>query len=107
MSLELGYNPLMKITFEFYERDDLSFDINKNSVTIGKSADCDIHLDIDGFSRKHCQIDVVGEEIFVTDLNSTNGVEINEERIKAGEKTLFHVFLPLRIGPTKSVDIKI
>jgi pSer/pThr/pTyr-binding forkhead associated (FHA) protein len=95
----------MKIVFEFYERDNLIFNVEKNVCVVGKSDDCDVKLDLDGFSRKHCQIEVIDDVVFVTDLNSTNGVEINEEKIIAGEKTVYHPFLPLRIGPTKSVEI--
>lgn len=97
----------MKVTFNFFDKDTQEFSINSKTVVIGKSEDCDITLGIDGFSRKHCQIDIENDEIFITDLNSTNGVEINDERIEAGKRVLYHSFLSLRIGPTKSVEIEI
>lgn len=85
----------------------MEFSVTLNSVVVGKSEDCDIVLPVDGFSRKHCQIDIEGEDIYITDLNSTNGVEINEELLEPGKKVLFRPFLPLRIGPTESVEIEI
>lgn len=97
----------MKVKINFFDRDSLEFDINSKTVIVGKSDDCDITLKIDGFSRKHCQIDIENDEIFITDLNSTNGVEINDERIEAGKRVVYHSFLNLRIGPTKSVEVEL
>lgn len=98
---------IMKIKLNFFDKESIEFSIDSKTVIIGKSDDCDIVLSVDGFSRKHCQVDVENDDIYITDLNSTNGVEINDERIEAGKKTLYHSFLNLRIGPTKSVEIEL
>jgi hypothetical protein len=77
----------------------------KNTLILGRSAKADIFVDIDGLSRNHMQIEQIGDEIFVTDLNSTNGVYINNERIPAGEKVKYLSILPLQIG-SLNISIK-
>ena len=47
-------------------------------------------------SRAHCRIDVAGDEVSVTDLNSTNGTFVDNKRL-SGTAPLPHGTL-LRIG---------
>ena len=47
-------------------------------------------------SRAHCRIDVAGDDVSVTDLNSTNGTFVDNKRL-AGTAPLPHGAL-LRIG---------
>ncbi len=42
-------------------------------------------------SRRHAKLDRLGEEIYIQDLNSTNGTYINRKRLKANEKQSTHV----------------
>ncbi|MET0987029.1 MAG: GGDEF domain-containing protein [Steroidobacteraceae bacterium] len=52
----------------------------ENSVlTIGRSRENDVVLPSDSVSRRHSMLDKRGEELFVVDLNSTNGTYINDE----------------------------
>jgi pSer/pThr/pTyr-binding forkhead associated (FHA) protein len=77
----------------------------KKTLILGRSAKADVSVDVDGLSRNHMQIEQIGDEIFVTDLNSTNGVYVNNERIPAGEKVKYLSILPLQIG-TLNINIK-
>jgi pSer/pThr/pTyr-binding forkhead associated (FHA) protein len=81
------------------------FEIDKKSFSIGRSKDADITLAIEGISRKHLQIDIEDDQIFVTDLNSSNGVFINEEKIEAGVKTLYMSFIPMTICANTFISI--
>jgi diguanylate cyclase (GGDEF)-like protein len=51
-------------------------------LTIGRDADCDIHLPDDSVSRRHAQFDMTGDDCVVEDLGSTNGVYVNDRRVK-------------------------
>lgn len=51
------------------------------SVTIGRSAQSDLHIPDQGVSRLHCRIDNKNQQILVTDLGSSNGTRIGEETI--------------------------
>jgi pSer/pThr/pTyr-binding forkhead associated (FHA) protein len=52
------------------------------SLTIGRVAPCDLVLEGAEISRRHCRIEVAGERICITDLNSTNGTFVDGKRIE-------------------------
>lgn len=65
------------------------FPLRGADVVIGRKKDSDLVLDLDSISRKHLKI-LIGNEITIRDLNSTNGtfvrnVKIEESRIEMGE----------------------
>lgn len=63
--------------------DDLKpININHFPYYIGKDREhVDYCLDESGVSRHHLKLDRIGTEIFVTDLNSTNGTMLNDQRL--------------------------
>lgn len=75
-----------------------SVPFNGQSLLVGRDPDNDIVLNETGVSRKHARIEYGGQDYQVTDLNSTNGVFIDE--VKLSPETP-HIWLPgenLRIG---------
>ncbi|HTG46618.1 MAG TPA: DUF3662 and FHA domain-containing protein [Actinomycetota bacterium] len=58
-----------------------SVPIDKELLTIGRLPDCDIVLDDKGASRRHAQIRSQDGTVTVTDLGSTNGTQLNGERV--------------------------
>jgi serine phosphatase RsbU (regulator of sigma subunit)/pSer/pThr/pTyr-binding forkhead associated (FHA) protein len=57
----------------------------KNEVTvIGRAPECDIILATNGVSRRHAQIRKVGQACFLTDLNSLNKTNVNNNALAAG-----------------------
>lgn len=56
--------------------------LEKAILLIGRQSDCDVSLTASRkISRKHCCIAIVNDKIIVRDLGSTNGVQINGNRI--------------------------
>ncbi|MCW5960330.1 MAG: FHA domain-containing protein [Pyrinomonadaceae bacterium] len=53
----------------------------KKELLIGRGEDCDIHLDGLQISNRHAKLSMTGSGIVVEDLNSTNGVYLNGNRI--------------------------
>jgi putative nucleotidyltransferase with HDIG domain len=53
------------------------------SVTVGRVGHCEIHIDDQAVSRRHCMLAVRGSEVVVTDLESANGTYLNERAIKS------------------------
>jgi pSer/pThr/pTyr-binding forkhead associated (FHA) protein len=51
-------------------------------VKIGRVPPADVVLPHKSVSREHCIIGLANDELFVTDLNSTNGTFIDGERIR-------------------------
>ena len=66
------------------------------SLTIGRAQPSALLLEGAEVSRTHCRIDVDGDEVSVTDLNSTNGTFLDNKRL-SGTAPLAHGML-LRIG---------
>lgn len=56
---------------------------SKESITIGRSRDCDICLAHDGtVSRRHARIFLDGERLVIEDLGSTHGTYVDGERLR-------------------------
>ena len=75
--------------------------ILKGQMSLGRSVETDIRLDDTIASRKHAVIDVVGEQVTLTDLNSSNGTHVNE--LKIGASMTLHDGDRVRIGNTTLV----
>lgn len=61
--------------------------ITKEVMTIGRKPENDIVIDNPAVSGHHCKVYIAGDTYFVEDLNSTNGVFVNEKKVlKSGLK---------------------
>lgn len=59
------------------------FDILEgNEVFLGRSGDCQIQLEFEGISRKHCKLSWQEGKIFIEDLESKNGTFVNNAKIQ-------------------------
>lgn len=88
----------MIITIGYPGSPDIIFKTDKDKVLIGRKSICDIVISKDEISREHCLIELRGEEIFVTDLKSVNGVFINGERIPLSVPVLYQPIFSLVIS---------
>ena len=57
-------------------------DLSSDGFSIGRGSDNDLVLDEEGTSRHHGRVYSVGGKWYVEDLESTNGVRVNGERIE-------------------------
>jgi len=62
------------------------FRVKRGKCVIGRDAACDLQVPTPSVSRHHCEIVIEGDTVIVRDLNSSNGVFLNESRI-SGEST--------------------
>ncbi len=76
-----------------------------NKCVVGRSSKADYQIDLECFSRNHFQIEWVNKEFYLTDLNSTNGIYVNSERLPAGVRVLFKNFFPVEVGGKVSISI--
>jgi hypothetical protein len=58
----------------------LTYPLVRGTTRLGRGTDCDIRVDDPGASRRHCEI-VLGDEVVVRDLQSTNGTLVDGERV--------------------------
>jgi pSer/pThr/pTyr-binding forkhead associated (FHA) protein len=56
--------------------------LNKDRMTLGRRPYNDIVVDNLAVSGEHAALQVIGNDYFIEDLNSTNGTYINEQKIK-------------------------
>jgi pSer/pThr/pTyr-binding forkhead associated (FHA) protein len=56
--------------------------LNKDRMTLGRRPYNDIVVDNLAVSGEHAALQVIGNEYFIEDLNSTNGTYINEQKVK-------------------------
>lgn len=97
----------MKVILTLYTGEVREFVTTNNSFVIGRSSTSDIKIEMDGISRQHCRIEIddLGD-IYITDLNSTNGVLIDGQKIEPGKRVLYNTFLTLSMGPIQSFQFE-
>lgn len=59
--------------------------LDKPILLLGRHQECDIQLNSRKVSRRHCCIAQVNDYLVVRDLESTNGIRINDEKVNEGE----------------------
>ena len=57
-------------------------ELQKASVVIGRSKDCDIRVSDPNVSRRHAEVRQEGSTYWVVDLGSTNGISVNGHALK-------------------------
>ncbi len=63
-----------------------SYDLEGETITLGRSSDNDIQIRDDHISRKHLKIIRKDNRFFIVDLGSTNGTLLGGEQIVAGKE---------------------
>jgi putative nucleotidyltransferase with HDIG domain len=57
--------------------------VERVPVTVGRVMQCEIHIDDQSVSRRHCTLALNGGTIVVTDLDSANGTFVNERPVRS------------------------
>jgi FhaA, N-terminal domain/FHA domain len=74
---ELGLEPTVSVTIN-----GKAHELQKPSVVIGRSKDCDIRISDPNVSRRHAEIRQEGSAYWIVDLGSTNGISVNGHALK-------------------------
>ena len=56
--------------------------LHEGTLVIGRAKDCDLVIPAKGISRRHAQITVKSGQATVRDLGSSNGIYVNEKKVK-------------------------
>lgn len=97
----------MHLTLKLMNGEVLEETVDEPVITIGRSPKCTVVVPHEGMSRQHCQIENVNGEIFITDLGSTNGVLIDNERIEPHRRIPYQTFLTLSFGAVQSLILEL
>jgi pSer/pThr/pTyr-binding forkhead associated (FHA) protein len=74
----IGFTPLRLVL----QPGGLRIDVTSPDVVVGRHSQADIRLALPDISRRHCHLFFQDGHWTVSDLNSLNGVHVNEERIQ-------------------------
>jgi pSer/pThr/pTyr-binding forkhead associated (FHA) protein len=55
-------------------------------AVLGRSRSCDVQLDEQGVSRRHCEVLVRDDGVFVRDLGSTHGTWVDGRRVRTEDR---------------------
>ena len=58
-----------------------NFPLEGNTLVIGRGQDCGLRIPLLSVSRRHAQLSIQGEGLYVKDLGSSNGTYIDNQRI--------------------------
>jgi Protein of unknown function (DUF3662)/FHA domain len=62
-------------------------EIDKRRIVIGRGKDCDLQVPDPNVSRRHAELRQEGATYWLVDLDSTNGLEVNGERLRRAKLT--------------------
>lgn len=60
------------------------YDLTADVTRIGRSSEADVRLPDTGVSRLHAELRLLGDEVGLVDLGSTNGTTLNGSRVQEG-----------------------
>lgn len=79
--------PVFKLTLSSPTQT-FTYNSTETTVVIGRSLNCSFSIPKEDLSREHCLLEMKGNDIYLTDLSSSNGVTINKVRVKPETPTL-------------------
>jgi hypothetical protein len=89
----------MYISIKLQNGSSIDKEISKPEIIIGRSPLCDLPVPEEALSRQHAKITNLGDQIYITDLGSSNGVFIDGQKIQPHVQVPFNTFLQLMLGP--------
>ena len=89
--------------------------LTEGKFSFGRGSEADYRLDDDGLSRLHATVYRDGDNVWITDENSTNGSFVNSERVKPNGTILYdgdkikignYTTMTVRIGAAQTAPVK-
>lgn len=79
------------------------FDLGPSPLVIGRGKASDVRIIQEGVSRRHAQISIEGDSVYIEDLGSANGIFINDKKIQREKLT---TFFPAKLTPHVTVSLE-
>lgn len=88
----------MQLKFTSKDGESFVFKVFERSISVGRSQDCRVCVPTASFSRRHCLIEDIDDQFFITDTSSSNGVFLNDKRIPPNVATPFSLRDKIVVG---------
>jgi pSer/pThr/pTyr-binding forkhead associated (FHA) protein len=75
------------------------------SIRIGRSLRCEFAIPLVELSREHSLIEFIDDDIFITDLESSNGTWVDESRIPSNKRIKINQFSSVSLSNIYSLTI--
>jgi len=89
---------IVKVTIRYMGGATQDYPISKPNLNVGRAPDNDIVINHPAVSGHHLRITIAGSDVTITDLNSTNGTQLNGKSISPNTPTATHASDVIRIG---------
>src|SRR5690606_42055685 len=77
----------MKLSVQIEIDKAMDLETPKKKVTVGRSSGNDLVIAHNSISRNHCTIEETGDGFFITDLGSSHGTIIGEQKLISQKRT--------------------
>jgi len=79
-------------------RDDVQVDLVEFPFTVGRAHECNLVVDSSDVSRLHARFDFDHQQVYITDLNSTNGTYLNNQALEPHKQTRLRAGDQINVG---------
>ncbi len=95
-----------RVEIEFEGKSRTEF-VTSDSFIVGRSSECNIHIDSKNLSRQHMKVNILGTQIFIEDLKSTNGCFFDGNQLQPGKPVEYSDDKRFALGKHEDVVLKI
>ncbi|MBL7665357.1 MAG: FHA domain-containing protein [Bacteriovoracaceae bacterium] len=95
----------MRLEVQYPDGEKEILEFKQKVVTIGRGSENDLQLAIEGVSRRHLKIEEIKNQFFITDVGSSNGTLLNDEKIEPHKPVEFSTFFPVIFGVGISIRL--
>ncbi len=78
--------------------------LHNGIVSVGRAEECELRIPADTVSRRHCQIELAGNEVVLTDMGSSNGTVVNGKPV-IDDDIILNAGDKIEIGPATFVVV--
>jgi hypothetical protein len=86
--LHIGKENDMEVSLVIVKADGTTrdFPVTAQRTVIGRQNTCGLRIPLHSVSRKHCEVQMIDDQLLVRDLGSSNGTQINDQKVKGSAK---------------------
>lgn len=98
---QLSTAPSIEVATAWLVSEEQEFPLQEGVNSVGRKPENSLQIVDPYISGKHCEIEVLEEGIFLTDLDSTNGTFINDAKLGGGQRTEIKPKDIIKLGHTE------